>query len=72
MCQVAHFSTVELDDDHAEWTGDSRYVRPFHIEDLFFDYEDDEPVDFEMGPDDDDDDDSDEDIDMEDDDEDDE
>jgi hypothetical protein len=70
MCQVAHFSDVDVDDDHAEWTGDSRYVRPFNIRDLFA-YEDaDDTVDFEMELDPDDDD-SDDDIDMDGDDEDD-
>lgn len=71
MCQVAHFSDVDVDDDRAEWTGDSRYVRPFNINDLFASAEEDDdgPFDFEMSNDPDDDEDEDEDFDEDDDDE---
>jgi hypothetical protein len=38
MCQQATLSAVDLSDDAAEWTGDSRYVgRKPRIEDLFDD-----------------------------------
>ena len=62
MCQVAHFSDVDVDDDRAEWTGDSRFTRAFHLEDMLARYEyEDDGFEIELDPEDDDDSDDDDD-----------